>query len=248
MKVLLLDIDGRLPNIALHKLALYHEGRGDEVVWNMPLYLNQADKVYASAILTKSRPKVENLIGLRPDVIAGGTGTWGFIDPPPRLPAEVEAIKARINYGFTTRGCIRHCPFCLVPQVEGRIRAVGDINDIWDGKAKSVTLFDNNILALPDHFEMIIGQLVGANLGVDFNQSLDIRLLTDRAARLLKRVTMRRLRFAFDDPDMADVIEEKVALVRKTGLNKDVFFYVLVGFNTTFEEDLARLNLLRTWY
>lgn len=245
MNVLLIDIDGRLPNIALHKLAIWHEGQGDDITWNMPLYLNQADRVYISTILTKTWPKVQNLVRLRPDSIIGGTGTWGFIDPPPQLPAEVDAVKARINYGFTSRGCIRACPFCIVPQAEGDIRPVGDIYDIWDGKAKAITLLDNNILAIPDHFEKIIGQLAAERLTVDWNQGLDIRLINDKNVTLLRKVKMRRLRFAFDDPNMADLIEEKVALIREAGLNKDVFFYVLVGFNTTWEEDLERLNLLR---
>lgn len=245
MKVLLIDVDGKLPNIALHKLAIWHENQGDEVVWNMPLLLDQADKVYISTILTKSWPKVQNLIGLRPDAVVGGTGTWGFIDPSPKLPAEVEAVKARINYGFTTRGCIRHCPFCLVPLTEGNIEAVGDIYDVWDGKADTLTLLDNNILAVPDHFEKIVGQLVAERLKVDFNQGLDIRLVTPRIIDLLKRLRLPRLRFAFDDPGMADVVEEKVAVIRQAGLNHDVFFYVLVGFDTTFKEDLARLYLLR---
>jgi len=245
MKVLLIAADGKLPNIALHKLAIWHESRGDEVTWNMPLFLDQADKVYISTIFTKTWSKVQNLIGLRPDAIVGGTGTWTFIDPPPGLPPEVEEIKARINYGFTTRGCIRHCPFCLVPLTEGDIRVVGDIYDVWDGKTKMVTLYDNNILAVPDHFETIVEQLVFNGLAVDFNQGLDIRLVTERNAALLRKLKIKRLRFAFDDPKMAPVIEEKVALVRQAGLNKDVFFYVLVGFNTTWEEDLARLNLLR---
>lgn len=248
MKVLLIDADGKLPNIALHKLAIWHENQGDEVIWNMPLFLDQADKVYISTIFTWTRPKVENLVGLRPDAVVGGTGTWGwFIDPPPKLqlPAEVEAVKARINYGFTTRGCIRHCPFCLVPLIEGPIYAVGDIYEIWDGKAKTLTLFDNNILALPEHFEKIVAQLVAERLKVDFNQGLDIRLINDGTIALLLKLKMRRLRFAFDNPNMAAMIEEKVALIRQAGLNKDPFFYVLVGFDTTIEEDLERLNLLR---
>jgi len=244
MKVLLIDVDGKLPNIALHKLAIWHESRGDEVIWNLPLFLDQADKVYVSTILTKSRPQVENLVGLRPDAVVGGTGTWGFIDPPPKLPAEVEAVKARINFGFTSRGCIRKCPFCLVPQVEGKARVVGDIFDVWDGKSKKLTLFDNNILALPDHFEKVAGQLVAAKVKVDFNQGLDIRLVTPHIVELLKSLRLAQLRFAFDDPKLARTIEKKVALLNEGGL-KQIYFYVLVGYNTTFEEDLARLNLLR---
>lgn len=245
MKVLLLDIDGKLPNIALHKLAAWHELQGDLIVWNLPLYLNQADHVYISTILTSSRPIVENLIGLRPDAIVGGTGTWGFIEPTPVLPAEVEAMKALINYGFTTRGCIRHCPFCLVHLIEGSIQVVGDIYDIWDRASETLTLFDNNILAVPDHFEKIIRQIAVENLIVDFNQGLDIRLLTQRAIENLKTVRLRQLRFAFDDPKLAGIVEEKVARIREAELRKQPIFYVLVGFDTTFQEDLDRLNFLR---
>lgn len=207
----------------------------------MPLFLNLADKVYASTIFTKTSAKVKNLVGLRPDAIIGGTG----FDLSVRLPPEVDAMKARINFGFTSRGCVRKCPFCIVPQAEGAIRPVGDIYDVWDGKAKKIVLFDNNILAIPDHFEKIISQVVKENLIVDFNQGLDIRLINEDLANILKTARMRRLRFAFDDPNMATLVEEKVAMVRAAGLNSDPFFYVLVGFNTTFEQDLARLNLLR---
>ena len=251
MKVLLLDVDGKLPNIALHKLAIWHEGQGDEVTWNMPLFLNQADKVYISTILTKSRPKVENLVGLRPDAVVGGTGTWGwFIDPPPNflpcLPAEVELVKARINYGFTTRGCIRHCPFCLIPLVEGNIRAVGDIFDVWDGKSKTLTLFDNNILALPEHFERIVTQLVAEELVVDFNQGLDIRLVTSGIARMLSRLKTKDIRFAFDSLSLESVFRRKIDILRSNGFpNKYFFVYVLVGFDTTFEEDMYRLDVLK---
>ena len=44
--------------------------------------------------------------------------------------------------GFTTRGCIRNCSFCVVPQKEGKIKVEGDF-----GSLKAVT---NNI-PLPEN-------------------------------------------------------------------------------------------------
>ena len=32
-------------------------------------------------------------------------------------------MKPRINFGFTTRGCIRKCKFCVVPKKEGMVQA-----------------------------------------------------------------------------------------------------------------------------
>jgi len=242
VKILLLNIDSKLPNLALKKIEMWHKQRGDQVIWDMPLELQSADKVYASCIFTKNKAKLLNYIGLRPDLIAGGTG----FDPRVTLPPEIERMKPLINYGFTTRGCIRKCPFCLVPEAEGQIRAVGDIYDIWDRQSKSITLLDNNILALPEHFEMICEQLIKEDLAVDFNQGLDIRLVTPEVCKLLKRLNIKNeLRFAFDDCSLERTIVQNVELLRQFNIRKHPFFYVLVGFNTTFEQDLYRLNLLR---
>lgn len=242
MKILLLNIDSKLPNLALKKIEMWHQRQGDEVIWDMPMMLNQADRAYASCIFTKNRHRVDNLLGLGSDLVVGGTGC----DHTIKLPIEIEGMKPKINYGFTTRGCIRHCPFCLVPEAEGGIRVVGDIYDIWDGQKSHIILFDNNILALPEHFARICNQLIGENLAVDFNQGLDIRLLTKEACQLLSDVKLRSgVRFAFDFPELEPIIREKVALLRQYYNRKYIFFYVLVGYNTSFDQDLHRLNVLR---
>lgn len=243
MKVLLINIDSKLPNLALKKIEMWHKQRGDGVVWDMPLGVDGADQVYISSIFTKNRDHIKEHYDLsNPKVMIGGTG-W---DCTVKLPVEIEEVKPRINYGFTTRGCIRNCPFCLVPKAEGNIKVVGDIYDLWDGKAPSVTLLDNNILALPEHFALIINQLVREQLSVDFNQGLDIRLVTSRICELLEQVKLsKELRFAFDFPELEPIIRERVALIRQYKIRKNPFFYVLVGFNTSFDEDLHRLYVLK---
>ena len=242
-KVLLLNIDSKLPNIALKKIEMFHQQQGDEVIWDMPMMLGQADKAYASCIFTKNKVVLENYKGLYPELIVGGTG----YEPSITLPPEIEAMKPKINYGFTTRGCIRHCEFCLVPQAEGDIHIVGDIYDIWDDKSKLVTLLDNNILALPTHFMNICQQTLDENLTVDFNQGLDLRLVTQELGLWLSRIKTPDLRFAFDHPRLERVVREKVEMLRTIGGlgRKAYFFYVLVGFDTTFEEDLHRAEVLK---
>jgi len=242
VKILLLNIDSKLPNIALHKIAMWHEQQGDEVVWGSPIEMYGADKVYASCIFTKSREKMLNYMGLRSDLIGGGTG----YDLNIKLPAEIDAMKPKINYGFTTRGCIRDCKFCFVPKSEGNFRIVGDLYDIWNGVSKSVTFFDNNILASPEHFEKICSQASKEGVSVDFNQGLDIRLLSERVCVALNNVSLTNgVRFAFDYPQLEKIVREKVALLREHYKRKYIFFYVLVGFDTTFEDDLYRCNVLR---
>jgi hypothetical protein len=109
------------PNLALMKLSAYHKARGDEVYLNFPL--QQPDITYASCVFSwnaKRRASVPD------EAIVGGSG----IDLKAELPPEVEHTKPDyslypgINYsmGFTSRGCIRKCPWCIVPEKEGQIK------------------------------------------------------------------------------------------------------------------------------
>ena len=126
--------------------------------------------------------------------------------------------------------------------MEGKIRIVGDIYDIWDGESKEIVLLDNNILGLPDHFKRICGQIRKEGLKVDFNQGLDIRLLTDDIARELKSIKTKEIRFAYDNPEIKKTIENKMSILEKYNI-KGVW-YVLVGVNSNFEEEIGRINYL----
>lgn len=239
MKILLINIDSKLPNIALHKIALYHQSKGDEVIWDFPLAKDIADKVYVSCIFDRNKDKCREWEGLAE---IGGSG----YDITKKLPDEIEAVKPKINYGFTTRGCIRNCDFCIVPKKEGKIRIVGDIYDIWNGKSKWIILFDNNILALKEHFKIICGQLIKESLKVDFNQGLDIRLVNDDNALLLSKVKhLKQIRFAWDSMRDERIVKSGLKILTKHIRPSKIMVYVLVGFDTTHQEDMYRRNEIR---
>jgi hypothetical protein len=169
------------------------------------------------------------------------------------MPAEVEAMYPDYELfgcdyamGFTTRGCIRRCPFCVVPRKEGMIRAVGDIHDFWRGQER-LMLLDNNLTALPGHFELVVGQLIKERVKVDFSQGLDIRLLTTEMARQLAQVRLwKRIHFAWDDVGIEQSVRLGVDTLKRGGVSlHNVTFYVLIGFNSTLEEDLYRVETLR---
>lgn len=241
MKILLLNIDSKLPNIALKKIEMYHELRGDDITWDEAQFY-YVDKVYASCIFTKNKERVDKLVASRPCVVAGGTGyDYGI-----QLPPEIEAQKPKINIGYTVRGCPRKCPFCLAWRAEGKPRVVGDIYDLWDGASDEIVLYDNSPYAILEHFEKICYQLIAEKLSVDWNQGMDIRFLTPHICELLNKLKLSHgVRFAFDHISMEGVLREKVAMLRQYYKRKYVFFYVLVGYDSTFEEDMARLNILK---
>ena len=235
--ILIIDIDSRIPNLALKKVVLFYQKMGEKVVWNMPIYADIADKVYVSCVFSENRHLAEEWEG-RAEI--GGSG----YSLTKELPPEIEAIRPRINMGFTTRGCIRNCPFCIVPEKEGKFRIVGDLYDLWDEKSKDVTILDNNILADPKHFAYICKQSIYPKIRLDFNQGLDHRLLTPEICHWLRRIRHKEYRFAWDFPEDQDSVEKALKMLKEAGINRSMW-YVMVGFNTTFQQDLMRLDFLR---
>ncbi len=240
---MLINIDSTIPNLALKKIEKYHQDKGDEIIWDMPLAVDPVDKIYVSCIFPENRNKCRIYEG---KALIGGSG----YDLKIKLPPEIEAIKPRINWGFTTRGCIRKCNFCFVPEMEGSIRVVGDIYDLWDGRSKVIFIMDNNILALPSHFKMICQQIRHEKIRVDFNQGLDHRLLTEELwQELLSLKHISEIRFAFDDIAYKKSAIKALELMAKNGLKDwQTRWYVYVGVKDNFETVYERLNILKSYH
>lgn len=242
--VLLIDIDSKIPNLALHKISVYHQQQGDSVSWGSARDLIQeayTDKVYVSCVFVENKAKAEEWEGL---ATIGGSGYR--LDT--ELPWVIEETRPHINLGFTTRGCIRHCNFCIVPLKEGGIRIVGDLLDLWDGciDQDKMTVLDNNILAVPKHFKLICQQARDNHLLIDFTQGLDHRLLTADIVAEMTTIRHREYRFSYDRVLYEETVVRALKLLKKNGITRS-FWYVLVGYDTTYEEDMYRLELLRKW-
>jgi len=239
MNILLINIDSKLPNLALHRVAEYHKNKGHSVTWDMPLMRHCSDVIYASCIFSWNYHKAEEWADY--GAIVGGTGYNVYS----KLSSEIEATPCRINYGFTTRGCIRNCPFCVVPESEGYIRVVGDIYDVWDGKSREITLMDNNILALPEHFKLIAAQVIAEGLYCDFNQGLDHRILTPEICDLLVKIKHRvKYRFAFDDERYEGSVRKAIRMLDKAGLRFNTW-YIFVDAEMGVDSALRRIDMLK---
>lgn len=241
----LVQVDGKWANLALMRLSAYHKAKGDQVEWYNPLF--PSDVVYASKTFVTTPDDAY----LPADCIRGGTG----YDLTTVLPDEVEScfpdysLYPSMDYaiGLTTRGCVRNCSFCFVPRKEGKLRIVGDLYDFWNGQQKQkVILLDNNLTAAPmAHFEKIINQLAKERVLVDFSQGLDIRLLTEDHARLLKTVRFKYVHFAWDSMGYEKAVRRGVEILTRYIHPQRLTFYVLVGYDTTEAEDMYRIEVLR---
>ena len=231
MKVGLIQIDGKLPNLALMKLAKWHKEKGDEITY-LDISTHKFDRIYGSKIFM------------------GGSG----YDLKQELPKEIELqipdyknFGLDYSFGFTSRGCIRDCGFCIVKQKEGMFR---DVDMDWI-KGDKVLLIDNNFLASPKWKEKL-QFFIDNNMKICFNQGLDIRLLTKEKAEMLVKTkyydlkfNTRRLYFAWDYMEYEGDVIRGIKLLTDAGVKPyHLMFYVLVGFNTTFEQDMYRFKKL----
>lgn len=237
MKIGLLNLEPKYKNLAIEKLRLYHMNLGNTVEDYMPLAYESYDKIYCSSIFTFTPKR-----NLPPNAICGGTG----FDLITKLPSEIEAINPHLNFGFTTRGCIRVCPFCVVHIKEGhKVVIVAKLKDIWNGvKGAIITLYDNNILALVDHFFSICAESKEYHVKLDINQGLDHRLLNQAICQELASISHAEYHFAFDSPAYYKSVDKAIKLLQENRINRSIW-YVLVGYDTSFQEDLDRLNFLR---
>ncbi len=249
MKILLVNVDSVIPNLALEKIKIHHRNKGhtvfemkDQKAKTLPL-LESYDKIYVSCVFDYNKHFCKKWEGIAE---IGGSGYSLSIT----LPPIIDKTKPKINFGFTTRGCIRNCYFCIVRKKEGKIKAVGDIYDFWDGESKEIVIMDNNILALPKHFMKISKQLKKENLIVDFNQGLDCRLLNDELVKELMSLKYKwnLMRFAFDSLSVEKAVLKSLNLLKKHGLKtRETRWYVYVGVDDTKESVLHRVNIIREY-
>lgn len=254
MQVLLIDADSVIPNIPLMKISQWHKKQGDQVVLhkcNLPYYPNRKkvsyhiptgyDKVYCSVVFEGNMEFIQG-----GNIIFGGTG----VDLITKLPPEIERCDLDysiypdndVSYGFISRGCIRKCLFCKVPEKEGYIHRVSDIDSIV--KHKKVKFLDNNILAYPDHKSILL-ELANKKIKCQFNQGLDIRLLDSENSKLLSKLNyLGEYVFAFDSLAIIKLIENKLLLlkwVKDWGLK----FFIYVHPDMLIAETVKRLIFLK---
>ena len=180
MKISLLDVDSKIPNLALMQLSAYHKSRGDQVTLGM----NEADKTYISCVFTKNRSKALGIAKMcSGEVILGGSGInyqW-LPDAILKVKPDYDLYPSSYSQGFTTRGCIRHCPFCIVPAKEGMIRRWQHPAEFYDDCFDTIMVMDNNWLAIPDWFEETAKWIIDHDLKL-WEGGLDARLLTKKSA------------------------------------------------------------------
>lgn len=265
MKVLLLHLDGRLPNLALMRIAAHHRALGHEIELRRGnpeprLWSESPDLVYASAIFTSSRQIAERVLSIYPQAIIGGTG-W---DVSSSLEAHGITTgdtdysiypEFRQSIGFTQRGCRLSCEFCVVPRKEGKVRTAQTIAEIWRGYPwpKELILLDNDFFGQATWRERI-AEIRDGGFKVSFTQGINARCLTDEAAEAIAsvryyndRMDTRRIYTAWDNRDDEERLFAGLSRLVRYGVKPDhIMVYLLCGFwfgETQADRDYRRKRL-----
>lgn len=247
----------RFPNLTCMKLSGYFKSYG----WFVKLKtdydgLDQFHKVFIAKVFTDTPIPDGGLFGNvleLPNVEYGGTGF--FFDKAKPLPTQIEhampdyhlydewlsgvddgstKFKAYRDYsiGFLTRGCFRHCSFC-VNRRSNKVVAHSPLAEFVDPSRKKICLLDDNFFGF-DGWKDLLLQLQATGKPFVFKQGLDVRLLDDERAKFLfKSRYDGDFIFAFDDVADAPLIEEKLRLMARylKLKNNRVKFYVLCGYD-----------------
>ena len=246
MRIGLIDVYGHnFPNLALMKLSAWHKAKGDEVEW-YTIFGDHYDLVYMSKVFTHT-VDYGQVIPNAEKIIKGGTG----YDLTSRLPEEAEKIvpdyslypyiDKKTAYGFLTRGCIRKCPWCIVPKKEGTIHPYQDVEELAVDGRTNLILMDNNILAAGEYGLNQLRKIAERGYKIDFNQAMDARLVTDEIAEVLAKIKwLDYIRFGCDTPGQVAECDKAIDLIRSHGYQGAFFLYTILRGD--FKECFERVN------
>jgi hypothetical protein len=274
MRIGLIDFDSLLVNVAIMKLSTYHKAKGDTVLLydrTNPFPASAVDKVYVSVIFDWNRAEAAKLATVYPNAVFGGSG-WDLTTTLPaeieglrpdydlytqpqiagrirgqmtdtrRQAKALEIVDSGI--GFLSRGCVRHCAFCVVPKKEGSLHRVANIPELLNPRSNKLVLLDNSLTANPDCVD-ILTEIKARKLVVDICQGIDVRMMTPEIAQALKGVKMMRsLHYAWDLMPFEKAVLQGIDVLSQQVKKWRHMCFTLVNFNTTWEEDYYRFHKL----
>jgi len=246
-KIGLFSVDSIIPNLALMKISAYYKEWKYKTEKYSPLFHSEYWLVFASKIFKYPHP---NDAYIRENMIKGGSGFNLYM----KLDEDIDHIypdyklyNCEFSIGNITRGCFRSCAWCIIPQSEGNIHKFAELEEFTQHQDR-VKLLDSNILAYENHIEEL-EKLRDSKKRIDFTQGLDIRLITKENANVIREIKNwkgLRYRFAFDDPNLKNIIETKLHILYSIGFTSGILqFYILIGFNTSLQQDLMRVHFLQ---
>ena len=248
MQIKLVDVDSKIPNLALLKLSSYWKSTGADVGFDV----EDPDLVIISVIYKKNLEmalEIAKSYGDTP-VDLGGTGyslTKKLQDEIEYIMPDYDLYPSTYSQGFSTRGCVRDCSFCIVNEKEGAFRRNQHPSEFYDDRFDTIWFMDNNWIADKEWF------METSSWAMDFDLKIlecgfDIRLLDDDIIKRISEMNFPKgIHFAFDNSNLKEIVKEKCQMMKDAGINirRDVIFYVYCHNPAHVTDAVRRCNILK---
>ncbi len=204
-------------------------------------FLPNADEVHVSCTFTWDRLKSERIREAWEQYYPGKVKLGGpaYDD---RASEFVPGRYLKKGYVITSRGCPNKCPWCCVPQREGKLRCLA----VRDG----YNVLDNNLLAAgKGHIEAVFDMLRRQKRAAKFTGGLDASILTDWHIEMLKSIKVRRIFLAYDHQFQFEDVESAAQRLQAAGFDREkLACYVLVGWGgDTIQKAERRMEKVWEW-
>lgn len=150
----------------------------------------------------------------------------------------------KYSIGFLTRGCVRHCKFCI-NKLESKVLAYSQLSWFVDdsrdenGRMKRpyIYLWDDNFLAADiTVWKPLLQELIDSGRPFQFRQGLDERMFAqsqygEEIAKMLSKAKYHGdFIFAFDNWKDKDIIEKALKIWKRHNPKKGTKFYLFCGY------------------
>jgi len=218
-----------------------------KAIWFYSKYFPEAE-IWLGGLYASLMPEHAALSGIRPDHILRGVfdKVEDLLPDYNLVPEWNKKVGASII--FSSRGCIRQCPYCAVPRLEGYLNSTKSSvkHLIWPDH-KKVIFFDNNFLANPN-WERIVDEIEELDLAVDFNQGLDARLINEDVVRRLTKLKIELIRLSYDYRGMREHVKKAIRLFNAHGIDgRRILVYALYNFTDSPQDFFERMKDILTW-
>jgi len=245
MKIKLIPIGCKIPNLALMKLSSYHKKISNEV----GLDIKNPDKVIISSPFSFNKHLVDQEIKKYScEIELGGYGINKNVlsDEIEHIMPDYDLFNCDHSMGYTSRGCIRNCSFCIVQEMEGYIRDNSPVSEFYDDRFDQIKLLDNNFLASPN-WESNLQFIIDHKLKVDINSGLDIRLINDYNANLLSKAKLKPVRFAFDNSNYTSNVITGINILIANGIKPYRMMVYVLTYPGGFYDAYKRFEILDSY-
>lgn len=234
--------DAKYHNLILMKFSAWHKKHGDRVWLNG---VGKFDLSYGSWLFDFSE-KVPCDIEGGPGITQNGQRVLGLHEHP-EIGVQVGGFLDRLfpdydlfpnvdyGLGYTYAFCPRHCPFCKVHLIDyprsDKHRSIWEFHNPDFGK---ICLLNNNTFADPK-WEETFEEIWDADLTVIDENGYDLRLIDEEKADALNRTKFDGyIHYAWD------LMKDEQKVLNGLMIAPRGMVYVLIGFNTTQEENFYR--------